>query len=382
MELETFKQTNNSLVNLIQEGFLLLKKRDFSSLNLIAKEIIESYPKCFWGYTFKLISETEIDITKPIQNLSCHLNDSDIQEDVKARLYYKARMKYFKTSTKKYEAICSFYPDIPGEKRGEWLRSKTIYDQKVENLTILKEKYQYIKTNYLHDLEIYSISEQEVAIVHNLKIWGECIDFALESLEKYNQEVESFVRNDFKKTPNPGNKNSFIVYLIFICLSALLIASSVLRNIFFEYVEGYTHQHDLIITITSTTLLSVIFGMFIIRSKIFWKLHPVFVSFMILMAVIVGALNIVSTFTQNLLDMFLTFFMLGVGLIGLVVSIFKARYYLPRNTYRCGSYIGNYKALVANNFKVDFTYDWPLYLNGQELRCGEISEYIDPYIGK
>ena len=51
MELETFKQTNNSLVNLIQEGFLLLEKRDFSSLDLIAKEIIESYPKCFWGYS-------------------------------------------------------------------------------------------------------------------------------------------------------------------------------------------------------------------------------------------------------------------------------------------------------------------------------------------
>ena len=72
--------------------------------------------------------------------------------------------------------------------------------------------------------------------------------------------------------------------------------------------------------------------------------------------------------------------MVTSGLISLIFSVYKMNYYLPRNTYVNGTYIGNYKALVTNSFKVEFSFEWKTFTKGQEQELGAISEYLTPYI--
>lgn len=370
---------NMSLVEIIQCGFIMLEEKDLNSLKLLSKHLIDKHSKCFWGYCFMSISETGINLTKPIQSVSYQLNNNDIQEDIKARIYYHARIKYFKAPTNKYEAICAFYPDVPGEKRNEWHRANTPYDKKLQRVLSLKKKYDFISTNYLHQMEIYSTSEKEVAIVHNFKLWGEYIEHALSGLNDYDKKAEAFVKEDFKKTPNPGNQKGFVVYTIFFALSLLLTLFSATRTIF-SFSLPLERWADMIFSISSSVSLLGVSAMFISRSKLFNKIHPILVSSLILLVVIVAVLNIVSTFTTNELDIYVSSFIGLIGLIGGFFTAKKMRYYFPRNTYKCGSYIGNYKALCSNNFKVNFSYEWAHYLEGKEQEVGDISDYLTPYV--
>lgn len=377
------KLSKLTLVDVLQEGFIDLENKDLTSLEVVADYILENYTKCFWGYCFKAIVETGIDISKPIDNLSYQLKNKDIQEDIKARLYFNARIKYVKAPASKYEAICGFYPDIPGERRNEWYRSKTAYDSKLNQMLVLQEKYKLIESKYLDQLRIYSVSEKEVAIVHNIELWGKYISHAIKSLQDYNDKAENFVKQDFKKTPNPGNKKGFIVYTIFLLLSILLALSGTTRSVLALILQNQNNfAFNLTFSIISSVLLILVSAMFIMRSKIFSKLNPIFASFLILLEVIVASLNIVSVFTRNELDVFVSFFISAVGIIGIIGSLYKTRYYFPRNTYKCGSYIGNYKALCTNKFKVDFNYEWKPYLEGSELEVGDIASYLSPYIGQ
>jgi hypothetical protein len=88
----------------------------------------------------------------------------------------------------------------------------------------------------------------------------------------------------------------------------------------------------------------------------------------------------VSSFTINELDTITSILEGIVGLISLIFSLIKLSIYLPKNTYKCGSYIGNYKALCLNNFKVNFTYSWDIYLEGHEQEVGDVMDYLSPYI--
>lgn len=368
-----------SLVDLIQHGFIMLEEKDLKKLKLLSKHIIEKHPKCFWGYCFMSISETGLDLTKPISNVSYQLNNDDIQEDIKARIYYYARIKYFKAPTNKYEAICGFYPDVPGEKRNEWHRSITPFDKKLKRVLSLKKKYDLISTNYLHQMEIYSKSEKEVTIVHNFKLWGEYIIHALNSLDDYDKKAESFVKADFKKTPNPGNKKGFIIYTVFFIISLLLTLLSITRTIF-SFNLALDKWIDMVFSISSSMALLGVSGIFIFKSKLFNKLNPILVSSLILLVIIVAVLNIVSSFTANELDIYVSLFIGFIGLVGGFFTLKKMRYYFPRNTYKCGSYIGNYKALCSNDFKINFSYEWTLYLEGKEQEVGDISDYLNPYM--
>jgi hypothetical protein len=177
---------NFTLVDLIQLGFILLNEKRSDDLKLLSEHLFLKYPKCFWSYCFKAMSETGLDLTKPIGNLSYQLNDDDIQDDLKSRIYHYARIKYSKCPKDKYEAISKFYPDIY---EGGVYKAKTNYENKLEVILDLKSKYDLISDKYVSEMELHSISEKEVAIVHNFKLWGKYLEFALSSLNKYNEKA-------------------------------------------------------------------------------------------------------------------------------------------------------------------------------------------------
>lgn len=372
---------DRNLYDLIESGFIMLQKEDFDSVKQLGDKLIKEYPHCFWGYCFISIGEIKIDITQSINDVSYQLNDLEIQEDLKTRIYHKARNKYYKCTTSTYEAICDHYPDVPLERRGEWKKCPSNYDKKLESIKEKLKLFILVKDKYLSNMEIYSISEKEMAIVHNFRLWGELLEHGLNELTRYNKKANELVDSDYKKTPNPGNKVHFLFYNLLLVASFVILLLSIGGEILSNFIRN---DIFFIIDLSFNSITSILFITICvftsIKTKLFSKGHVFLGSLLVLLSTIISTLNIFFVFHDSFFKYIFDGIMVISGLISLIFSIYKMNYYLPRNTYVNGTYIGNYKALVTNSFKVEFSFEWKVFTKGQEQELGAISEYLTPYI--
>lgn len=370
-----------NLYRCIENGLLFCELNKYDELKDLSEHMLHNYPKCFWTYCFLAITDIKINITKPIDNISYQLNKKEVQEDMKTRIYHKARWKYIKSSETTYEAICEHYPDIPGEKRGTWDKCFSSYDKKLQNIKAKLALYAHVEKNYLSQMEIYAINDKEMAIVHNFRLWGDYLKHGLDELNKYNSSANEFVTKDYKQTPNPGNKLNYSLYFIFLQVSVFLILCSVtpltlktvLRNDVFFIL-------DLTTSSLSSLLFSFLVGFMLFKTKTFHKGHFLFGSLAIILGIVIAILNVFFVFHISIFKYILSALIASTGLVCMVFAIFKMKFYLPRNTYVNGTYIGNYKALVTNGFEVDFNFTWSIFEEGHEQPVGTIEQYLSPYL--
>lgn len=370
-----------NLYKSIENGLLFAELNKFDELLKLGNDMLNNYPKCFWTYCFLAIGDIKINITKPIDNISYQLNKKEIQEDMKTRIYHKARYKYVKSTQATYEAICEHYPDIPGEKRGMWNKCLSNYDKKLENIKSKLELFKLVENKYLSQMEIYAISEKEMAIVHNFKLWGEYLKHGLEELKKYDSSADDFVNKDFKKTPNPGNKLNYTLYFAFLLSSIFLFISAVSPNILQPILRNdIFFIVDIIVSSFSSLLFILLVGFLLYKGKTFNEGHVFVGALIIVLTIVIAILHVFFVFHSSIFKYIVNSLVSLGGLVGIVFAIFKMKYYLPRNTYVNGTYIGNYKALVTNNFEVDFHFNWTIFDEGHEDEVGTVDQYLSPYL--
>lgn len=348
---------------LINEGFSLSKRKSFSRLFILSDYLKNKYGDNFWSLAFRIVGELEFDIITPQKNIDYKLTDAEINLDMKTRIYHEARQKYA-TSPSKYNALKDYYPDdIVNKKSSQKMR--TAFEINQETIKHLAGNVNNVSRN-TKELNYLAHTEEERKFIENYNAYVEYIVFVNDSLNGYDKAAEAFVKEDSKKTPRPGDIALFLWHALISILSCFVLGISTFR--FAIFIAGNSYSMTTLDGICAI-LISIL--MFLIAILTFMKM-PKFsynkhrlIMFMVFVALMSTTSAGVSTVfvSVNSVRIGDWFFILGIaaGLIMFVYSIINATYFFPRNTNRRHTYIGNYKALLANEFDIGFSYQFPTY---------------------
>ena len=355
----------NSLENALSYGFRLLYFRSYDRLFKLSQTMKELYPDNYWTVLFELIGKTGIDFIFLIPKIDYTLNDEEVKEDTRARFYHYARRKYQKSPQTTFNKIAGYYPDIPGKKRNQWNKAKTKYDEKLEKV----EKYMviasFIRADYLDRLDKLSLSDDQKRITHNIKVWLDQVTHAHIDLYRYNQSVDTYVKADYDKTPNPGNRPVFFGFLGLYLMALATLVLSVTQIVLTLINRSWVTTPILFAAAgLSTALIITSTLLFMINTNSFRRTPVISVIVSISLLAICGA-GIATAWVKSPVSWFALFSAI-IALVALFFCSVKLFKYLPNNPAKAGTVIGNYQKLANNSFEVTFVFAFKIY-QGEEL---------------
>lgn len=355
-------------IDIIERGKKLVLEGDFFNLSNLAKEMFESKTSDFYSSYFYIVSLLKFDFVNNDKLPRYILNKNEIEDDIKSRIYHAARNKYYSISDTSFENLSQYYPDVAGNKRNTWHKARTKYDDNKDQINCMFKTIKNECDPYIIKMKETAEGEEENLIINKLTFFINYISFAQFELNRYNTDANTFVKNDYDKTPNPGNKPKFIMFLTLIILSFFLFSISMSLILFISIKGYYIFNESLEIRIVATILTSffliVMSLYFIIKSDLFSMRKPIIPTAISLLTFLLVLSGILTLFSNEL------FLEIWYSIVGAIISLISFVYCLvmmiknkPSNTYNCGTYIGNYKALINNSFKVDFPFKWNKFVN-------------------
>ena len=388
-DLSFLLDEDDLLTSFIQYGNKLRKNKDFKNQKIIADLMMVKFPLCFYSYCFASIGLLEFDFIIEKPSYFYTLDKNQIEDDIKSRLYHLSRIKYVSIPDYSFDLLSSHYPDIAGEKRGVWLKSRTAFEEKRKEVSKINYYIDSFCSEYLKKMKDLVTDGVEEQIVINFNKYIEFINFATEELDRYEKDANDFAQSDFDRTPKPGNKPKFVMYLSLFIMCVLLFAISTFNNVF-ALVNGLDNPNQnsanvILISSILTTILILIMTIFIsIKGKLFSKKKIILGVSLITFAFILSFAGIYSSSTSNLFtEVWYSFVGLIISIAVGIFSVFRLIKLRPKNTY-VGTYIGNFDALIKNNFFTSYSFSWHHfdfdgytqledihYFNRQEHICAE-----------
>lgn len=366
----------NSLKEYLETGFHFLYFNAYDLLSQLANSMLNEYSNNFWTYAFLLISDIKMDIIFSLPNIHYQLTKEEIDEDLRARYYHYARLKYSNISQSQYGKISGFYPDLPGESRGKWKKAHTKYEEYLDVINQYCEISSKIRSNYLIELEVTATSDEQKTIVKNLKLWLDEVNHASIDLYRYNKEADTKVRNDYYETPSPGNKPKFLLY---VSIYFLAFASFVLSmaDIIISIIngEGFVGNNGYIAASIATFLYLFSLFYYLIRSHMFRR-APIISVASIVASCIISASGILTAGQKVFINWYFVILAI-VSFSVMVISVYKAVKYVPKNIHRKNTVISNFALLCDNSFTFTFDFSWNEYIGLERSQLTYSKEWID-----
>ncbi len=362
-DLSFLLENDDTLSSFIKYGHQLRKDKEYKNLKTIADLMMVKYPSCFYSYCFASIGLLEFDFISEMPSYFYILNKNEIEDDIKSRLYHLSRVKYISIPDYSFDLLSSHYPDIAGEKRGVWLKSKTAYEEKRKEVNQINSYIDSFCGEYFKRMEQFAKDDDEKQIVINFNKYLEFIHFATSELDRYEEDANAFAQSDFNRTPKPGNKPKFFIYLSLFIMCVLLFVISTFNNVFalVNGLENPNINNSPVTLISSilTTVLIVVMTIFIsVKGKLFSKSKILLGISFIAFTFVLSFAGIYSSSTSNLFaEVWYSFVGLAISIAVGILSMIRLIKLKPNNTY-VGTYIGNFDALIKNNFFTTYTFTW------------------------
>lgn len=359
----SFFNEDESFYDMLNQGKTFLEKEQFDKLFNLSQAMINRWPTNFYSNLYHLCAKTKLDLTKPLAYPSYKLTQIEMQEDIKARLYHFARIKYAKASQSVYDGISSYYPDIPStvEPSG-WSKAKTSFDCRLENIELCLQKVNII-AQHLNDLKKYANDEKENEIIKRIFEWGDYLLKAKKELLRFDDYANSLVKNDFNNTPDPGNSLFAGLYLILFFLSLVLMSITIAEIIIGFVIGDFNQLFSQIgsIFISAYQIAMVVY--FTIKLKLFSQgRHPVFASCLYILSIALSCFGITTSFIdiESLNPWVISYFFITLCLLvyTTILACVKWNKYRNKKTRKVNTYIGNYQQLLKNNFAVSFQFEF------------------------
>ena len=356
-------ESYDSLEQYLSSGFRFLYFKAYDLLEDWSKKAKDEYKNDFWYMVLDLIGKIKIDVIFLLPEPNFVLSKVQMEYDAKTRIYHYARKKYASIELNEYEKLLSFYPDQASEQQRKWKKAPSHYDElKVENDEYVK-KCEIIKNEYMDRLKEAASNDDQKAVVDNIQVWMHKVQHASIELDRYNQNITNFVLEDYEKTPNPGNKGKYSLYMILYVLSFFVFVTSIVDLAVSIYRQsGLTGPLSYLVSAFSSLLITG--GMiFYIASTRLLKKHPIIAIAMIIVDLLVCASGILTSELQAIVKWF-TIFSMSISLIFLFWFTIRVVKYTPRRTNKKHTIIGNFEALTTDNFLVNYSFDWLEYSGG------------------
>ncbi|MBR0295028.1 MAG: hypothetical protein IJQ67_03895 [Bacilli bacterium] len=356
----------DSLQSALRHAFRLLYFRSYNRLLEFTKLMKELYPENYWSVLFELIGRTEIDFIFLIPKVDYALDDEEVKEDARARYYHYVRKKYSQTTQLAFNKIAGYYPDIPGNNKKKWNKARTKYEEKVELINSYSKVASIIREEYLEKLDQYASDEDQKNITYNIKIWLNQVAHAEVDLYRYNQSVENHVKDDYDRTPNPGNRPVFIGYVVFYLISLLTFVLSMTQIILsILNVDMMSNLVFLYFSASIFTVLLLVSSLVLFAKQGLFKKHPILAVTGLTILFLVCVSGIVTAGIKMRINWFAIF----AGAIALLVLFYtsvKLVKYFPRKSTN-DTIIGNFQKLSNNTFVIDYSFEFQPY-QGEEPR--------------
>ena len=349
-----------NLEDFLTDGFQFLYFKAYDKLFDLSLLMLKIHPDNFYSYLFNLIGKTEIDFIFLLKDLNMKLEPEEMDEDLRSRYYYYARKKYNKSPQKVFSRISSYYPDLPGDKRGKWEKARTKYDEYFETTKRYMKISDMIHIDYMENFNRTAKNEDEMNILKNIQIWLDQVSHAYLDLYRYDQKADEMVKQDFTATPFPGNKPKFSAYLMVYILSLLTLilgVSDIIVSIINGGAIGGLHGY-LLTTIFNTLLISALILWFINGSM--FENHPLLAVVLVILSILLVASGFLTVNVRARIN-FYSIFYIVLSLVMLLISIFKGIQYMPRPGLKTGTVIGDLQKLSNNSFEIKFDFDWKKY---------------------
>ena len=350
----------DSLEVALSHGFRLLYFRSYDHLFDFAKLMRGTYPDEYWTYMFELIGKTGIDFIFLIPKVDYQLSKEEIEEDMRSRVYHYARKKYSKSPQLTFNKIAGYYPDLPGNNRKKWKKARTKYEEKNEMVEHYSEVAAMIRSEYLYKLDELAKTEDQKHINHNLKVWLDQVAHAKIDLYRYNQSAETYVRDDYDKTPNPGNKPLFTGFLIFYSIALITFILSIIQIVLTIVNSDLASNRVLLYTAASIyTFLILLSGILLIAGLGYIRQHPVMSVIAITVLTLICGSGIATAGFNVRINWFAIFAAL-IALVALFFTSIKLVKYLPHKS-AVGTIIGDFPKLADNSFELSFVFAFKNY---------------------
>ena len=350
----------NSLSDALRHGFKLLYFRSYDRLYDFSQLMKESYPNNYWTVLFELIGKVKLDLVFLLPKIDYTLDNDEIKDDVKSRYYHFARKKYAKSPQSTFNKIAGYYPDIPGNNRKRWNKARTKYEEKLEMVESYSEIASLIRTEYMDKLDSIAESEEQKNINFNIKVWLDQIAHAKLDLFRYNQTANEFVKNDYDRTPNPGNKPVFLGYLVFYLLAFLTLVLSVTQIVLSIINPNLANNTALsFVSVSVYAVIIILSGVLLLINRNMFRNHPVVSVFAVAILALISASGIATAGFKTRVNWF-AIFAAVTSLVSLFYTSVKLIAYFPRKT-NGATIIGDYQKLSTNTFDVTFVFTFKTY---------------------
>ena len=351
--------------NCVNNALNGLKNNDFSDLLKALPLMKEQYPDSFFVDMFLLIEETRVDLIYHLPEIPLNATKEEIDEDLRSRYYFYARKKYHKLPQKSFNKIAGIYPDVPGETRGKWKRAITSLNNKEEAIKLYNLYADVIRNKYLEKLEGEASSKLEEDILYNLKVWLDRLSHSSIDFYAYGDKANEMVKEDFNKTPNPGNRTKFYSYMTVYLVSLFALIFNVVELII-EANQGSLFHGPMAYIFASISSLIYIFALItvIVAANMFQRFPILAIALVLLIGVICSG-GIVTADLSGAFWFNITTIVIAVASI--IVTTYKMVYYAPHKTNKNNTIIGNFNALADNSFEINFDYSWSDY-QGNDYR--------------
>lgn len=292
------------------------------------------------------------------------LNTNDMNIDVKARLYHAAREKYKNTGDKLLNKIKDFYPDEhPNKKTTKKMR--TNYDINLDNVEYLYGRIGNFNKKYKF-MSSLAKEEEEIKFVNNYKAYFDYLCFAKSQLDSYNLKANEFIQSDFDRTPKPGNKRLFIIYIFLGVLSLFTLSlSSAHIGLLLSGFSEYMSLFDAFASIGVAIIVLVMVILIIVKTpRLKNREHKTRITLVILTTIALDTAGIATIFSStdsNRIGEWFFIFGLVSGISVFVYSVVSTLKNMPKKLNVNNTFIGDYKRLANNNLDIVYPYEWPKY---------------------
>lgn len=359
-----FIDKNEQLVSFLDyknKAYQLVKNKEFASLKELAITMIGKWSNNFWSYCFLAIADSEINLIDGLHFNAQVLTKSEINQDMKSRIYFAARKKYVSSSLGVFNSLSKYYPDIPSsDGNSSWQKCPTAYEKHQAILSFYLNAIELINTKYLQKLENLAENEEEYNIILSFKKWEINVNNSKKDLDNFNKEAQAFVNDDFLNTPKPGNNILFNIFLSLFGFTCLLLLTSIV-GLIYGIMFGFLSTFTKIFFVVSSCFMIGIVSYFILSKKLFYSfkvIYSILLIISVIMVIVIGANGVFFARSDNGYAIFFfamsIAFSLFMGSFSLIIFI-KNR---TRKTNKIKTYIGDLDSLYKNNFEVDFNYEF------------------------
>ena len=356
-----FFEEDESYHDMYSQAVSFLEKKQFDLLLDLTNAMLKRWPFNFYSNLFYLCAKTQLDLTKPLPYITYKLSSEEMEEDLKARIYYFARIKYQKSSQTIYNAISSYYPDVADKNSDTgWSKTKTSFDCKLENINMYLTKLNLVAQN-ISNLKTYAKKDSQISIIEKIYKWGDYLLKAKKELLRYDDYASTLVKNDFDNTPNPGHLPYASLYMGLFIFSLILLLVTLVEIVIGFSLGNFYNLFSQIGSIFISAYMITMVIYFTIKLKLFsLGRHPIIGCTLYGFTIALSIVGITSCFINNtsMNNLIITYFFLT--LIALIYSsttaIIKWNKYRSRKNKKSSTYIGNLQALERNNFIIDFDF--------------------------